>query len=110
MATRQSHHADANDALHEADKYRNAQPVVWIGDFNNFDDAVALILLAKDPRYRIELVVVEESFNSVAHSANMVYNILEWLGNLDTEVIRGAYHALDEVKLSANGANAVDED
>jgi len=78
-----------------------------MGDFNNFDDAIALMLVAKDPRYRIELVVVEESFNTVAHGANMVYNILEWLGNLDTEVIRGSYSALDEVRLGANGANAV---
>ncbi|WP_089946111.1 hypothetical protein [Candidatus Entotheonella palauensis] len=92
--------------LHEAIKNQNARPVIWIGDFNNFDDAIALMLVAKDPRYRIDLVVVEESFNTVAHGANMVYNILEWLGNLDTEVIRGAYHALDEVTLGANGAQA----
>lgn len=92
--------------LHEAVKNQNARPVIWIGDFNNFDDAIALILVAKDPRYRIDLVVIEESFNTVAHGANTVYNILEWLGNLDTEVIRGAYHALDEVVLGANGAQA----
>ena len=93
--------------VYEAQKKRNARPVIWIGDFNNFDDAVALMLIAKDPRYRIELAVVEDSFNTVAHGANMVYNILEWLGNLDTEVIRGAYFALEEVKLGANGADAV---
>jgi inosine-uridine nucleoside N-ribohydrolase len=87
-------------------KLHKAQPIIWIGDFNNFDDAVALMLVAKDPRYRIELVVVEESFNTVAHGANMVYNILEWLGNRDTRVIRGAYHAVDEVALGANGAGA----
>lgn len=98
--------ADSNGNLPEATKNPNARPVIWIGDFNNFDDAVALILVAKDPRYRIELVVVEESFNTVSHGANMVYNILEWLGNLDTEVIRGAYHALEEVQLGANGENA----
>lgn len=98
--------ARSNDNLPEAAKNPNARPVIWIGDFNNFDDAVALILVAKDPRYRIELVVVEESFNTVSHGANMVYNILEWLGNLDTEVIRGAYHALEEVQLGANGASA----
>ncbi len=98
--------ARSNDKSPEATKNRDARPVIWIGDFNNFDDAVALILVAKDPRYRIELVVVEESFNTVAHGANMVYNILEWLGNLETEVIRGAYHALDEVVLGANGASA----
>ena len=91
----------------EAKKYANAQPVIWIGDFNNFDDAIALMLVAKDPRYKIELVVIEESFNSVAQGANTVYNILEWLGNLDTEVVRGAYHALEEVTYGANGANAV---
>ncbi len=94
------------NGLPEATKNPNARPVIWIGDFNNFDDAVALILVAKDPRYRIELVVIEESFNTVAHGANMVYNILEWLGNLETEVIRGAYHALEEVALGANGAQA----
>ena len=98
--------ARSNDNLPAAIKNPNARPVIWIGDFNNFDDAIALILVAKDPRYRIELVVVEESFNTVAHGANMVYNILEWLGNLETEVIRGAYHALEEVKFGANGVVA----
>ena len=91
----------------EAKKNANAQPVIWIGDFNNFDDAVALMLVAKDPRYRIELVVIEESFNSVAQGANTVYNILEWLGNLDTEVVRGAYHAVEETMLGANGVDAL---
>ena len=93
--------------LFEAQKKPNARPVIWIGDFNNFDDAIALMLVAKDPRYRIELIVIEESFNSVAQGANTVYNILEWLGNLDTEIIRGAYHAVEEVALGANGADAV---
>lgn len=92
--------------LHRANKKQDAQPVIWIGDFNNFDDAVALMLVAKDPRYRLELIVVEESFNTVAHGANTVFNILEWLGNLDNEVIRGAYHARDEVTLGANGVDA----
>lgn len=89
--------------LRQAYKKPEATPVIWIGDFNNFDDAVALILLAKDPRYRIDLIVVEDSFNTVAHSANMTYNILEWLGNVDTKVIRGAYFATEEIALGANG-------
>jgi len=84
-------------------KLPNAKPVVWIGDFNNFDDAVALMLIAKDPRHRIELISVEESFNAVAPGINLAYNILEWLHNLDVEIIRGAYHAVDEVRLGANG-------
>ena len=92
--------------LFKAQKRQSAQPVIWIGDFNNFDDAIALMLVAKDPRYKIEVVVIEESFNSVAQGANTVYNKLEWLGNLDTEVVRGAYHAVDEVTLGANGVDA----
>lgn len=91
---------------YSATKDPDAAPVIWIGDFNNFDDAVALILMAKDPGFRIELVVVEESFNAVSHGANTVYNILEWLGNLDTKVIRGAYFALEETAMGANGENA----
>lgn len=89
-----------------ASKNADAQPVIWIGDFNNFDDAVALMLVAKDPRYKIELAVVEDSFNTVAHGANTVYNILEWLGNRDTQVIRGAYYAPEEIYYGANGAKA----
>lgn len=94
--------------LTQAYKSPVARPVIWIGDFNNLDDAVALMLIAKDPGYRIDLLVVEESFNTVAHSANIAYNILEWLGNLDTLVIRGAFHAVDEVQLGANGIRAAD--
>jgi len=89
--------------LHQASKNEDAQPIIWIGDFNNFDDAVALMLIAKDPRYTLELAVVEDSFNTVAHGANTVYNILEWLGNNDTKVIRGAYFATEEVAYGANG-------
>ena len=89
-----------------ASKNADAQPIIWIGDFNNFDDAVALMLIAKDPRYTIELAVVEDSFNTVAHGANTVYNILEWLGNRDTQVIRGAYYAPEEIYFGANGAKA----
>ena len=95
-----------DDKPHAATKNADAQPVIWIGDFNNFDDAIALMLVAKDPRYRIDLIVVEESFNTVAHGANTAYNILEWLGNLDTEIVRGSYYALDEVRLGANGEKA----
>jgi hypothetical protein len=79
------------------------QPVVWLGDFNNFDDAVALMLIAKDPRYAIKLIVVDESFNAVAPGINTTFNILEWLHNRDVEVIRGAYHGDDEVRLGGNG-------
>ncbi len=93
-----------SSARYAARKNADAKPVIWIGDFNNFDDTIALMLMAKDPGYRIEMVVVEESFNSVAHGANLTYNILEWLGNLETEVIRGAYFAMDEIELGANGA------
>lgn len=92
---------------HQAIKTENAQPIIWIGDFNNFDDAVALMLIAKDPRYTLELAVVEDSFNTVAHGANTVYNILEWLGNNDTQVIRGAYFATEEVAYGANGKASV---
>jgi inosine-uridine nucleoside N-ribohydrolase/uncharacterized protein YdeI (BOF family) len=98
--------SQADVALTPATKNPDAQPVIWIGDFNNFDDAIALMLIAKDPRYRIDLIVVEESFNTVAHGANTAYNILEWLGNLETEIIRGSYYALEEVQFGANGANA----
>ncbi len=87
----------------ESEKNKTPRPVIWVGDFNNFDDAVALILVAKDPRYKVELVVVEDSFNTVAHGANTVYNILEWMGNTDAEVIRGAYHAVEEIQYGANG-------
>ncbi|MCP4350080.1 MAG: hypothetical protein GY795_31760 [Desulfobacterales bacterium] len=100
---------DAND-IYVAYKEADAKPVIWIGDFNNFDDAVALMLIAKDPHYRIELVVVEDSFNTVAHGANMVYNILEWLGNNDTQVIRGAYFALEEAAMGATADTAVSDD
>ncbi len=100
-------YSDSYDSIHKAKKNKNAQPVIWIGDFNNFDDAVALMLMAKDPRYKLELVVVEESYNSVAHGVNTVYNILEWLGNLNVSVIRGAYHSVEEVKFGANGESAV---
>jgi inosine-uridine nucleoside N-ribohydrolase len=79
------------------------QPVVWLGDFNNFDDAVALMLIAKDPRYDIKLIVVDESFNAVAPGINTTFNILEWLHHPDVEVIRGAYHGDDEVRLGGNG-------
>lgn len=92
--------------LHKAYKKHDAKPVVWIGDFNNFDDAIALMLVAKDPNYKLKLVVIEESFNAVAPGANVVYDILEWLGNLNVEVIRGAYHGVDEVELGANGLAA----
>jgi hypothetical protein len=37
---------------------------LWSGDFNHFDDAVALMLVAKAPRSRPELIVVEYSFNT----------------------------------------------
>jgi inosine-uridine nucleoside N-ribohydrolase len=97
---------DDTEKVFTASKLANAQPVIWIGDFNNFDDAVALMLVAKDPRYTIELVVVEDSFNTVAHGANTVYNILEWLGNRDTHVIRGAYFSPEEIHFSANGVKA----
>jgi inosine-uridine nucleoside N-ribohydrolase len=86
-----------------AEKAANAKSVIWVGDFNNFDDAVALMLLAKDVNYQIKLLVVEDSFNSVAQGANTSYNILEWLGNRDVKIIRGAYFAQDEVRLGANG-------
>ncbi len=95
-----------NEELFTANKLDSAQPIIWIGDFNNFDDAVALMLVAKDPRYTIELAVVEDSFNTVAHGANMVYNILEWLGNNDTQVIRGAYFSPEEIHYGANGVKA----
>lgn len=81
------------------------QPVVWLGDFNNFDDAIALMVIAKDPRYKIELIVVDESFNAVAPGIDTTFDILEWLGNRDVEVIRGAYHAVEEVEQGANGAS-----
>lgn len=106
FATLASCHADNGrhgKRLHQATKNEDAQPIIWIGDFNNFDDAVALMLIAKDPRYTLELAVVEDSFNTVAHGANTVYNILEWLGNNDTKVIRGAYFATEEVAYGANG-------
>lgn len=97
---------DTSESDFSAIKNPDAQPIIWIGDFNNFDDAVALMLVAKDPRYTLELAVVEDSFNTVAHGANTVYNILEWLGNRDTKVIRGAYYAPEEVHYGANGAKA----
>lgn len=86
-----------------AEKAANAKPIIWIGDFNNFDDAVALMLLAKDVNYQLKLLVVEDSFNAIASSANNAYNILEWLGNRDVKVIRGAYFAQEEIALGANG-------
>ena len=101
--------SDSDSKIYEATKNDNAQPIIWIGDFNNFDDAVALMLIAKDPNYTIELAVVEDSFNTVAHGANMVYNILEWLGNNDTKVIRGAYFAAEEVAMGANGQTPLDD-
>ena len=88
-----------------AHKEPDARPVIWIGDFNNFDDIIALILVAKDPRFTVELVVVENSFSHMAHGIEQVYNLLEWLGNLDAEVVRGAYHAVEEVALGANGGH-----
>jgi len=91
---------------HKATKNSDAKPVIWIGDFNNFDDTLALMLVAKDPRYTIELVVVEESFNNIAQGVNTTYSILEWLGNLDTKIIRGAYFAQEEISMGANGKNA----
>ncbi len=102
--------SDDNDidgkTVFTANKADTAQPIIWIGDFNNFDDAVALMLVAKDPRYTVELAVVEDSFNTVAHGANTVYNILEWLGNRDTQVIRGAYFSPEEIHYGANGIKA----
>lgn len=98
--------SSSDKSVFTATKNADAQPVIWIGDFNNFDDAVALMLVAKDPRYKIELAVVEDSFNTVAHGANTVYNILEWLGNRDTEVIRGAYYSPEEIHYGANGVKA----
>ena len=98
---------NTKNILHKATKNSDAQPVIWIGDFNNFDDTLALMLVAKDPRYKIELVVVEESFNNVAQGIDTTYNILEWLGNLDTKIIRGSYFAQEEITMGANGDKEV---
>ena len=75
----------------------NPTPIIYLSDLTNFDDTIALILLAKAPNIDLRLVVVDYGFDNVGPAINNVFNILAWIRDRKTPVIRGNYFAPEEV-------------
>jgi len=77
-------------------------PVILFSDANCFDDFISIILLAKDPKIEIKLIVIEAGFTEVNPAIDILGNLLDWLYSKNYKIVRGYYLSEKEVEMGFN--------
>lgn len=70
-------------------------PVVYFSDATNFDDTVAIFLLLKAENIDLKLIYINgNAFANAGPGIRNVYNIVDWFGRTDVQVVVGSFYSL----------------
>ncbi len=70
-------------------------PVVYFSDATNFDDTIAIFLLLKAENINLRAIYLGgNAFSNSGPAIRNVFNIVDWLGRNDIQVVVGSFYSL----------------